>query len=72
MVMNSEVIKAVKQNMQDAGVSQGELAKRIGIERPNLTRLLSGRSGRVPDNWQKILNELGLELTVQKKGSNGG
>ncbi len=72
MVMTETVISEVKRQMQAEGLSQGELSRRIGIERPNLTRMFSGRVGRVPDNWQKVLDALGLELTVQKKSGEHG
>jgi transcriptional regulator with XRE-family HTH domain len=65
--MTETVIKQVRQLMEKQGVSQGELSRRTGIERPNITRMLSGRSGKVPESWQKVLDELGLELIVVSK-----
>lgn len=65
--MNDEVRAKVRAVMQEQNLSQGQLAKKIGLERPAVTRLLSGRVGRLPDNWQRVLDALGLELTVQPK-----
>lgn len=63
--MNADVRDAVKAALEQKGMTQAELARRIGMERPNLHRLLSGKSGQVPEAWQKILKELGLELTAR-------
>lgn len=54
--------------MQAMGLSQTKLAAKLGLKRTVLTRMLSGNSGSVPKNWQRILDELGLELTVKPKG----
>jgi transcriptional regulator with XRE-family HTH domain len=69
MRMNKVVTEQIKRVMEKQGVSQGELSRRTGIERPNITRMLSGRSGKVPESWQKILDELGLELVVKSKSN---
>lgn len=65
--MNEQVRQAVKAALKEKGVTQAHLAEMTGIERPNITRLLSGSVGKVPDNWQKVLNALDLELVAQPK-----
>lgn len=65
--MNKEVRQAVKNRIGELGLTQAELARRADMERSNLHRLLSGKSGQVPDSWQRVLDALGLELTVQAK-----
>ena len=45
-------------------------ARAVDMEPPNVSRLLSGASGRVPETWQKILDELGLELIAVPKRAN--
>ena len=65
--MNERVRQAVKDAMAERELSQGKLAERVGMERPNITRLLSGRSGQVPEAWQKIFDELDLELVAIPK-----
>lgn len=65
--MNKEVRQAVKNRIEELGLTQAELARRTDMERSNLHRLLSGKSGQVPDSWQRVLDALGLELTVQSK-----
>ena len=65
--MNEAVRKTVKETMKTKGISQGQLARDLSLERPAVTRLLSGTSGKVPDTWQKVLDALGLEIVVQEK-----
>lgn len=61
------MLEAVRKRMKEKSMSQQDLSELTGIERPNVTRLLTGRSGKVPENWQKILDILGLEITVKEK-----
>lgn len=65
--MNGEVRSFVKQVMREKGISQTELAQRTGLERSAVTRLLSGTVGKVPENWQRILDELQVDLIAVKK-----
>ena len=72
MEMHKPVRDAVREVMNERGLSQVRLARELDIDRVSLTRLLSGRVNGVTPTWQKVLDALDLELTVQKKGSNGG
>lgn len=65
--MNEEVRNFVKQAMLEQDLSQGELARRTGLTRPAVTKLLNGVVGKVPENWQRILDELGIEIIAIKK-----
>lgn len=67
--MNEQVRQMVKVVLHERGMTQTQLAELTGIERPNITRLLSGSVGKTPDNWQKILDALGLEMVVQPRPS---
>ncbi|WP_342766826.1 helix-turn-helix transcriptional regulator [Deinococcus irradiatisoli] len=53
--------------MKEQSVTHEKLADLTGIQRPNVTRLLTGQSGAIPENWQKVLDVLGLELVAQPK-----
>ncbi|WP_425146166.1 helix-turn-helix domain-containing protein [Deinococcus sp.] len=53
--------------MKERGVTHEKLAELTGIQRPNVTRLLTGQSGTIPDNWQKVLDALGLELVARER-----
>lgn len=65
--MNETVRQGVKDTMKARGLTHQELADLTGIERPNITRLLTGAVGKVPDNWQRVLDALGLELVAVPK-----
>lgn len=65
--MTDQVRKAVKERMAQLGMSQGDLAEKLHMERVNLNRILTGRSGKIPESWQRILDSLGLELIVVPK-----
>ncbi|QBY06490.1 XRE family transcriptional regulator (plasmid) [Deinococcus metallilatus] len=65
--MNEDVRAFVKQVMLEQDMSQGELARRTGLARPAVTRLLNGTVGKIPENWQRILDELGIEIIAVKK-----
>lgn len=65
--MNEQVRQAVRERMKVQSVTHEKLAELTGIQRPNITRLLTGQSGTIPDNWQKVLDALGLELVAQQK-----
>ena len=65
--MNDQVRQVVKARMKERGMTQVKLAQEVGMEQPNIQRLLAGRVGAVPDSWQKVLDALGLELVAQLK-----
>ncbi|WP_231724438.1 helix-turn-helix domain-containing protein [Deinococcus actinosclerus] len=68
--MNDRVREAVKNRLKEKGISQGQLATLLEVERPSITRLLSGTSGKVPQLWQEVLDALDLELVAIPKGQN--
>lgn len=65
--MNEQVRQAVRERMKQQSVTHEKLAELTSIQRPNVTRLLTGQSGAIPENWQKVLDALGLELVAQPK-----
>lgn len=65
--MNEEVRTFVKAVMSEKGLSQGEIARRTGLARPVVTRLLSGTVGKIPENWQRILDELEVDIVAVKR-----
>ncbi|TSA87895.1 helix-turn-helix transcriptional regulator [Deinococcus detaillensis] len=65
--MNEQVRQAVRERMKQQAITHEKLAELTSIQRPNVTRLLTGQSGAIPENWQKVLDTLGLELVAQPK-----
>ena len=52
--------------MKEQGVSTYKLADAVETAQPNIARILSGRSGSIPDLWQRVFKALGLKLVVVK------
>jgi transcriptional regulator with XRE-family HTH domain len=68
MVNPDRVIReAVKRAMRERGITQVELAKRLGIKQPSVADLISGRRGKQPQSLLDMLDALSLELTVKEK-----
>lgn len=67
VVMVELVKKQVLQEMTKQKISQGMLAKRTGLYRSSLSRLLSGKHKGVSEAWQTVLKALGLELIAIPK-----
>ena len=53
--------------MKKREMTHSDLAELISVERPNLTRLLTGKSGKVPKMWQDVFDALELEVIVVPK-----
>ncbi|WP_058980067.1 helix-turn-helix domain-containing protein [Deinococcus grandis] len=65
--MNDQVREAVAKALKERGISQKDFAQSIDLEPPNLSRLLNGHSGRIPENWQRILDALELDLVAMPR-----
>ena len=69
--MTNYIRKAVKIELIKKDVSQVDIAEKIGVTPQHLSRMLSesskSKSGDLPEAWEKLLNELGLELVVKAK-----
>ncbi len=66
--MTDEIRHAVKVALAQKRLTQGELAQRIGVSPVHLSRMMKGKRSSVPEAWQRVFDELGLELTVKAKG----
>jgi transcriptional regulator with XRE-family HTH domain len=67
--MNGTIRQTVKNHMRARDLTQRELARRTDMHETNLARLLAGRSGKINEGWQRVLDELGLELIAVPKGT---
>jgi hypothetical protein len=65
--MNEQIREIVREKIATDFGTAGEFAKVVGIQHPNLSPILTGQVGGVTANWQKILDALGLQLTVIPK-----
>jgi transcriptional regulator with XRE-family HTH domain len=66
-VMTDDIRHAVKVELAKRKLTQGELAKGVGITVQQLSRMMQGKSAKVPDSWQSVFDFLGLELVVKAK-----
>ncbi len=67
--MNDTIRQIIRDEMQKQGLTQVQLARDLNLVQPNLARMLTGRSGEIPANWQKLFEALNMELTLQPKSS---
>ena len=67
MMMNEQIREAVKTRLKEMNLSNAALGRQLKIAQPNIARALNGRSGDIPENWQKILDATGLKLVAVPK-----
>lgn len=60
--MNEQVRNAARSALKERDLTQAEFAEQIGLTQSDVARLLTGRVGKIPDNWQRVLDALGLKL----------
>ena len=59
--------RAIKAQMQRLGVSNADLARKLGVKPPHVSRVVSRQSARIPDSLLTLLAALDLELTVRPR-----
>jgi DNA-binding phage protein len=64
--MTDEIRARVKQEIEKRHLMPTVLAEEVGVSYPHLYRMLQGESGS-RESWLKLLDAVGLELTVRKK-----
>ena len=60
--MNEEIRSRIREEMTRKGMSQRELAERLGVTPSALSQVLSGKRGTMPESLMDVLNALGLTL----------
>jgi transcriptional regulator with XRE-family HTH domain len=65
--MTDHIREEVRVAMVRKHVTQTQLAERVGLSRQHVSHLLTGHRGKLPEAWQRLLDGLGLELTVRPK-----
>lgn len=64
--MTDDLRLQLRQYLSEHGLTQTGLALAVGTDRHTINRALA-RNGRIPPIWQKMLDNLGLELVLQPK-----
>lgn len=67
--MTDHIREEVRVAMLRQGVTQAALAERLGLSRQHVSAMLHGRRSNLPEAWEKLLDELGLELIVRRRGT---
>jgi HTH-type transcriptional regulator / antitoxin HipB len=62
---------AIGDARRDAGLTQQELARRVGISRPYLAQVEHGRTSRLLDLLFDLLRVVDLEVVVRRRGRHG-
>ena len=65
--MNDRIRHTIKVELAKRSMNQTDLAKELGISKQHVNRALTGDLGKVPPIWERILEHMGLELTVRPK-----
>jgi antitoxin component HigA of HigAB toxin-antitoxin module len=65
--MNDRIKAAIRTVLEERGITQEELAQKLGIKQPSVAQVLSSRRAKVPQSLLDILEALDLELVVVPK-----
>lgn len=71
MGVDEEIRGRIRQEMGRKGLTQRDLAKRLGVSPPALSQIISGKRGTMPDSLLDVLNALDLTLKAVPKDSTG-
>ena len=65
MTLFSEYLRtSIRAEFDRLGLTHREVADRVGISRPQVTRMLGGSTELMPLNWARLLAALQLELRL--------
>ena len=65
--LRKKLFATVEKTMEQEGVSQGEVARRIGAERTNINRVMRGKNAVSIDFLLKIAESIGLEVELKTR-----
>lgn len=61
----------IRRARRAAGLTQAELAKRIGLRQATISRLEKGEGDTKLSTVLDVLSALGLEITIEERGKTG-
>ena len=65
-----ELESKIRETMKQKGLTQVVLARQLGIKPPSVTKIITGKTGIIPQSLIDLLEALQLELTVQPSSQN--
>lgn len=65
MKMNDEIRARIREEIEKLPISQAEFARQLDLNPRVLNRALL-HQGKTPDVWERVLNQLGYKLTIEK------
>ncbi|HUY87028.1 MAG TPA: helix-turn-helix transcriptional regulator [Acidimicrobiales bacterium] len=68
----TELGRALARGRSDAGITQEEMARRLGVDRSYLARLETGRSTEQLRRIFSYLRELNCEIALADRGASNG
>ena len=66
--MNQNIRRRVRVALAERDMNQSDLARAVGMKPQYISDLLTGRVGRIPTTWARVLEALDLELVAVPKG----
>lgn len=64
--LRSELMTALRQRIEEDGLTQAEAAKRFGVSQPRISDLLRGKIGRFSlDTLVNMLTDAGAEVSIR-------
>ena len=66
-VMTDDLRAELRAELARRRIKQTDLARELGVSRTHLSNMLNGQRGQLPATWGRLLDHLGLELTVRAK-----
>jgi transcriptional regulator with XRE-family HTH domain len=70
--VEAQLLEEVKRVMREKGMTQTEFADRKGISRQSVNPYFSGKRGLLTDTGKDLLEFLGVEVRLVRKGGNDG
>lgn len=68
--MTEGIREAVRIELARRDWNRTRLADETGLSRQYISELIGGKAGNLSPAWQRIFDELGLEVVVQPRGVN--
>ena len=65
--VNERIRQAVRIELARRDSNQAQLADKVGVSRQYINNVMRARAGNVPAVWQRIFDELELDLVVTKR-----